>query len=126
MKTNQTAPARTLATIVGEIRKTLSNDTANVIRRGQLLIEAKDQLEHGEWLPWLEDNFDMDERTAQRAMAVAEFASKYDNLSDLRLKKSALYELSTKRYPANVVEAVLNEAKSQTVNDRGSTRSRKS
>ena len=50
-------------------------------------------------------------------MAVAKFAAKYDNLSDLRLKKSALYELSSEDYPENVIKAVLKEAESKPVND---------
>jgi hypothetical protein len=58
-------PARTLKTIVGEIRGTLRNDVASIIKRGQLLLEAKEQVEHGKWLPWLEENFDMAERSAR-------------------------------------------------------------
>ena len=116
MKTKQKAAARSLATIVGEIRKTLRNDIGNIIKRGDLLLEAKDQLGHGEWLPWLEENFDMEERTAQRAMAAAKFAAKYDNVSDLRLTKAALYELSTGDYPPKVIKAALKEAASKQVN----------
>ena len=115
MKTKQAA--RSLASLVTEIRKTLRNDIANIIKRGELLQEAKDQVEHGQWLPWLEENFDMDERTAQRAMAVAKLAAKYDRLSDLRLTKSALYELSSGDYPEKVIKAVLKEAESKQVND---------
>jgi hypothetical protein len=116
MKTKPKAAARSLATIVGEIRKTLRNDIGNIIKRGELLQEAKDQLEHGQWLPWLEENFSMEERTAQRAMAAAKFAAKYDNVTDLRLTKSALYELSTGDYPPKVIKAVLKEAASKQVN----------
>jgi hypothetical protein len=115
MKTKPKAAARSLTTIVGEIRETLRNDIGSIIARGNLLQEAKDQLEHGQWLPWLEENFLMDERTAQRAMAAAKFAAKYDNVSGLHLTKSALYELSSEDYPAKVVKAVLKEAKSAIV-----------
>jgi hypothetical protein len=116
MNRKHNASARSLPTIVAAIRKTFRNDIANIIRRGELLEEAKDQLDHGRWLPWLEDNFSMDERTAQRAMAVAKFAAKYDNLSDLHLTRSALYELSSGDYSAKVIKTVLNEAKSKVVN----------
>jgi hypothetical protein len=67
MSRKQKNSVRSLTTIVGEIRGTFRNDIANIIKRGQLLQEAKDQLDHGEWLPWLQDKFEMDERTAQRA-----------------------------------------------------------
>jgi len=113
----QEKAVRTLATLVVEIEKTLRNDIGNIIKRGELLQEAKDQLEHGQWLPWLDENFDMDERTAQRAMSVAKFAAKYDSLSDLYLTKSALYELSSSDYSEKVIEAVLKEAESNLVND---------
>jgi hypothetical protein len=117
MSRKQKNSVRSLTTIVGEIRGTFRNDIANIIKRGQLLQEAKDQLGHGEWLPWLQDKFEMDERTAQRAMSAAKFAAKYDSVSDLHLKKSALYELSSgdDEYPPKVVKAVLKEAKSKVV-----------
>lgn len=112
-----TKAMRSLSSIIGEIRKTFSNDIANIIKRGELLIEAKEMLgQHGEWLPRLEQNFEMSPRTAQRAMAVAEFA-KNVSLTDLRLTRSALYELSSGDWPENVVRAALKEAESKLVND---------
>jgi len=38
---------------------------------GDLLIEAKAQLQHGRWLPWLRDHCTISERTAQLYMRVA-------------------------------------------------------
>jgi hypothetical protein len=38
---------------------------------GDLLIEAKAQLKHGQWLPWLRDHCAMSERTAQLYMRLA-------------------------------------------------------
>jgi len=50
-----------------------------VIEAGRKLIDKKDSLNHGEWLPWLKDNEDAlgfkGERMAQRLMGVAK---KYD------------------------------------------------
>jgi hypothetical protein len=43
----------------------------HAVEVGRLLIEAKDQLEHGEWLPWLKDHCDLTERLAQKYMRVA-------------------------------------------------------
>lgn len=106
---------RELATIVAEIRETCRNDTVNVIKRGNLLIEAKDQVKHGEWLTWLDQNFAMDARTAQRAMAAAKFVVKYDSVSYLNLSVDALYELSAGDYSEKVVKAVLHEAKTKPV-----------
>lgn len=38
---------------------------------GELLLEAKNSVKHGEWLPWLETNFDGSQRTAHDYMRVA-------------------------------------------------------
>jgi hypothetical protein len=57
---------------------------------GDLLIEAKAQLEHGEWLPWLRDQCGISARTAQRYVRLAENRSvieaKYDTVSYLTLR----------------------------------------
>src|SRR5436305_5508171 len=54
----------------------------------------------------------MTDKTAERAMAVARFADKFDNLSNLDLPKAVLYELSSGDYPDKVVKTVLKEAAS--------------
>jgi hypothetical protein len=43
----------------------------HAIACGRLLIEAKEQLKHGTWLPWLKDKCDVSVRTAQAYMRVA-------------------------------------------------------
>lgn len=40
-------------------------------RAGELLIEAKEKVPHGQWLPWLAENITMPKRTAQAYMALA-------------------------------------------------------
>ncbi len=44
---------------------------AQWIRCGEALAAAKEQVPHGEWLPWLEANFEGSERTAQAYATVA-------------------------------------------------------
>jgi hypothetical protein len=39
---------------------------------GRLLLEAKELVEHGEWLPWLEANTEVGERQSQRYMRLAQ------------------------------------------------------
>lgn len=54
----------------------LNSGLKHAIAAGQLLLEAKKQLTHGEWLPWLEKHCEVRERTAQAYMRVARgFAS---------------------------------------------------
>jgi Protein of unknown function (DUF3102) len=43
----------------------LKHGVEHAMAAGDILIEAKDQLKHGQWLPWLETS-GVSERTAQR------------------------------------------------------------
>lgn len=47
-------------------------------RAGNALLAAKKLLRHGEWLPWLEANFDGDASTATRYMQIANHARVHD------------------------------------------------
>jgi hypothetical protein len=49
----------------------LKDSVTHAIVAGELLIEAKAQLAHGQWLPWLRDHCTMSERTAQLYMRCA-------------------------------------------------------
>jgi len=58
-------------------------------RAGKLLVEAKGKVRHGEWLPWLEANFEGTERVAQMYMRVHsrwdEIEANTKSVSDLTL-----------------------------------------
>ena len=43
----------------------------HAVEVGRLLLEAKVSCKHGDWLTWLEDNFDGSVRTAQDYMRLA-------------------------------------------------------
>ena len=66
-------------------------------RAGELLLEAKAAVEHGERLPWLAANMEFSERTAQGYMRIAtrwpELESKSAAVADLPLRE-ALRELA--------------------------------
>ena len=64
---------------------------AHAIAAGQLLIEAKARLDqHGKWLPWLEANCQVPERTAQLYMRLARHAhrlvAKSATVADLTIR----------------------------------------
>jgi hypothetical protein len=44
----------------------------HAVRCGELLTEAKKQVDHGEWLPWIETNLTFGARQAQKYMHLAE------------------------------------------------------
>lgn len=110
---------RDLSAIVDEIHVELKRDTASIIKIGALLAEAKRQIQHGEWLPWIEENFSMSEATAQRYLKVHRFL-KTRSVRDLEAAKnlsaSALYILAATKpyddsgYTQEAVQAIFDEA----------------
>jgi hypothetical protein len=73
----------------------LRQSVENGMAAGDLLIEAKAQLKHGHWLPWLRDNCNISERTAQLYMRLAknraaiEEQAKSATVADLNLNEAA-------------------------------------
>lgn len=59
-----------------------------IIEIGKRLLEAKAQLDHGEWLPWLRDRVDISERSAQNFMRLAREYSKSAEIADLGASKA--------------------------------------
>jgi hypothetical protein len=108
---------RTLAVITDELHAALKRETADILTIGNLLIEAKAQMKHGEWLPWLKKKVSISERSAQKYVKAAEFAAKYELGADLKLSPSALYLLAEDHYwvagddREAATQAVLNAAK---------------
>ena len=78
---------RTLGTIADDIH-TLAR--TNIFDVGDLLLEAKEQCEHGDWLNWLHDEFGWSWDTAERRMRVAELGAKFSNLRNLKLAATTL------------------------------------
>jgi hypothetical protein len=62
------------ARIVAEhqaVSTALKDSVRHAITAGELLIEAKDKVGHGNWLPWSRDHCTISERTAQLYMRCA-------------------------------------------------------
>jgi len=114
-------PERPLATIAAEIRALKADTISDIIAIGGLLIEAKDQLRHGQWLPWLQREFGYSARTGQNYMAAQRFAGRYEHVANLKLTLTALYRLAdadhrrTSIYTADAIAAILAEAKEKLV-----------
>ena len=49
----------------------LKSSVEHAIKAGELLLEAKAQLKHGQWLPWLSQHCELSERSAQLYMRIA-------------------------------------------------------
>ena len=91
------------------IKKSERRASEAIIQAGEHLIAMKDMLQHGQWLDWLQTEFQMSQPTASRMMAVAEkFGSKVFNLNNLQ--PSVLYMLAGDSVPEPAREAVFNTA----------------
>lgn len=58
---------------------------AHAQEAGKLLLEAKEKLGHGEWLPWLQTNCQFSARAAQGYMRLAKEIPKLDELNTQRV-----------------------------------------
>lgn len=91
------APAETvrdIEAVTGEIIHLKQELARNIVDIGLRLIEAKEMLPHGEWLPWLEERVCFSEKTAQNYMRVAREFPNPQLVADLGVRKAlALLEL---------------------------------
>ncbi len=81
----------TLPQLEVEIKFYLGQTAQNIIEVGKRLIQAKSLVQHGQWLNWLEQNFQLTERTARRFMQISERFSKTVDVD--RFQPSQLTEL---------------------------------
>jgi hypothetical protein len=70
------------------------SERANIFRIGALLIEAKDQCEHGQWLDWLAHEFGWSVDTTQNYMAVARLAARNRTVRNLKVPARTLYAVA--------------------------------
>lgn len=85
---------RDIEAVTGEIIHLKQKLAQNIVDIGLRLIEAKDMLSHGEWLPWLEVRVCFSEKTAQNYMRVAREFPNPQLVADLGVRKAlALLEL---------------------------------
>jgi len=66
-----------------ELNQSLKMSVQKAIKIGELLTEQKEFIGHGNFLSWVEDNIDINERTARRYMSLYSYRNKTDKLSDL-------------------------------------------
>lgn len=59
-----------------------------ILEIGKRLVEAKAQLSHGEWLPWLEKKVEFSERSAQQYIRLWKEYGKSATVADLGVRKA--------------------------------------
>ena len=86
----QPSAPRDIEVITDEIIR-LKQEAGNAILGiGQRLIEAKEMLSHGEWLPWLTERVEFSEKSAQNFMRIARNYSNPQALADLGATKALM------------------------------------
>lgn len=95
----------------GEIKSRMQRTALDVCAIGSALLEVKARLKHGQFLHWIESEFSMSFRTAQRFMAVADrFAGKSDSVAHLPV--NVLYLLSSGKVSDEEVDEVVSGKRS--------------
>jgi Protein of unknown function (DUF3102) len=73
-------------------RNAAKRGAEHALAAGDLLLEAKAQLAHGQWLPWLRDHCEISNRTARLYMRLARnrqaIESEIGNVADLTLRSA--------------------------------------
>ena len=82
------AEGRDIETITGEILEAKRAGGEAILTIGRCLIEAKEKLHHGEWLPWLNERVEFSERQARRFMQLYRECSNRPALADLGATKA--------------------------------------
>ena len=80
--------ARSIELITNDILDAQRKGGEAVLTIGRCLIEAKDMLPHGEWLPWLAEKVGYSEKTAQNFMRLAREFSNPQAIADLGATKA--------------------------------------
>jgi hypothetical protein len=101
LKNKDLASVPKLEALTVALHDLFKRETADVVEIGRLLRAAKKEVGHGKFLPWLEREFSLSERTAQNYISAHTFMIdvaapllKSEKFSDLRLRPSALYMLA--------------------------------
>ncbi len=86
--------ARAINTEHGHVETYKHSTIQHAIRCGELLLEMKQRVGHGNWLAWVKEHFEASERTARNYMEIAKSAAVAD-LKDDTTMRSALRALAS-------------------------------
>ncbi|MBF0188589.1 MAG: DUF3102 domain-containing protein [Magnetococcales bacterium] len=94
--------SETVQAATERIKLRMKRSAEDIIEIGRDLTLVKEQLDHGEFTHWLQTEFDMAVRTAQRFISVsAKFGQKRHNVV---FRPTVLYELAASTTPQSVID----------------------
>jgi hypothetical protein len=100
-----------LAEHAAEIRRLGKQTVENIVEIGRRLVECRDRhLDHGQWLPWLEREFQWSRQTADNFIHVYEARSKLPKFGNLNLPVSGLYLLAAPSTPEAAKTEIIERA----------------
>jgi hypothetical protein len=91
------------------IPERVKNTVEDIIEVGNDLLDVKEALPHGQFLPWLKAGFGWSERSAQNFMSVAE-KFKSAKIADLPIQPSAAYFLAAPSVPDEARQVAVEKA----------------
>jgi hypothetical protein len=103
--------------IAAKLRTMLRRDTTSAIEKGKLLLRSRELLadEHGEWMPWLAENFDMSYRSAMNYCHAAEYVARKSEFATIanfaNVAPTVLYRLADGGYTEQEEAEILAQAK---------------
>jgi hypothetical protein len=95
------------------IKNMIAKTTADLIEVGRNLIAVKHQLDHGQFIDWVENEVGIAKRTAQSYMAIARLAEAKGATVAL-LTPTTAHKLAAIAAPVEVVDHVLETVRSRT------------
>ncbi|SBV91178.1 conserved hypothetical protein [uncultured Eubacteriales bacterium] len=109
---------RNIEVITAEIQMLKANVGIGIVEIGNRLLEAKAQLQHGEWLPWLENQAQFSVSQANRFMRLAKEYSNSSALTNLGASKAlALLAFESEEREAFAAESHIINGEEKTVVD---------
>jgi hypothetical protein len=109
-------PIDELAVIVDRIRARIRRTTTDIIATGNDLLTVKAKLEHGEFLTWIDREFQMTDRTARNFMQAAKWAADKSEMVSV-LPPATIYKLASPSTPETIKAEVVADLKAARVVD---------
>lgn len=106
---------RPLDVIAAELNSALKRETTDIIKIGGLLVEAKAQLPHGEWLSWVTEHFPLSKSTVANYVNAYKFAVEFPTVGNLKIRPTALYMLASGVFNGKEIAVILKKAETQWV-----------
>jgi len=103
--------------ITAQLHTILRRDTTSIVEKGKLLLRSRELLadEHGEWMPWLTENFDMSYRSAINYCKAAEYVARKGKSATVanfaNVAPTVLYGLAEGNYTEQEESEILAQAK---------------